>query len=778
MKRKMIALILIQLLILIGFCVWQQDQELHEYTINGTTLTSEVGIKTAHGYRVNEWDPGVLEGKEWDEGRQVFWFAKGIASFVARGSYDVTVHYRTDTDGNQIELQSWKDSPSLLMADPLLLSPQSDQMTTTIWLERGIENLEVRAFYKGEGILEIGSISFIETRDKMGQDLFRIFCLFLIIDCIILAKYYWKKHPSDTEEGRQRRWVVLILTGTMAVLCLPLANDCLVSGELQDLDYHLARIVGMKSALLDGQFPIRIHSALNWGFGYASPLFYPELFLYPSAILHAMGVPLMQSYKVFVFLMNGMTVLISYWCIKQMFKSRYIGLLGSMMYSLAYYRLINVYLRAAAGEAMALTFFPLIVYGLYRIYTMDTKDNAYRFVWIVPALGYSGLIQSHLISCEMVGIFTLFVCMVFLKLTLEKRRFLALCKTAGSAIILNLWFLVPMLQGLSSRGIPLYVMREDTQWIQPYGLELSEIFHFLFPSAANHHYLGLGVVFTIVFFGFLIAASIWNKGEKKTSHYRLAKCFFGFGALSLVLTLTSFPWDRIREIKKIGKLLTKFRLPSRYLSLATVFFTFLGCCLILLILKKRPKWKNPLFIAAASLIVLCSVQLTDVLPVVFPTIQTFSGANQITADWKNVGWGGEYLPEALDGLESIEPLRNWEEQTAVVSYEKSGTTISLQAKNISAEPASIQMPLLYYQGYCARTESDQKPAVYGGEQGILTVDIPGGYEGNIIIRYCGFWYWDAALMISMLGWIGMGILIYGIYIHRSGPHAADSSKTI
>src|SRR5699024_10972834 len=369
-------------------------------------LSSEIGVKTENGYWIDASSPDILEGNEWNEERQAFWFAKGVVPLVERGSYEVTVNYYTDTEGNQIEVQNWI-SPLLLTADPLLLSSQSNQMKTTIWLEASLKELEIRAFYKGEGNLEIGSISLIETRDKIGQDLVRILSVFLMIDGIIFAKSYWRRHSSDTKEGRQQRWIALILTGTVVMLCLPLTKDSLISPNLQDLDYHLARIVGMKSALREGQFPIRIHSCLNWGFGYASPMFYPELFLYPSAILHAIGLPLMQSYKAFVILMNIMTVLISYWAIKRMFQSRYIGLLGSMMYSLAYYRLVNVYLRAAVGESMAMAFFPLIVYGLYRIYTMDTKETSYRFVWIVSALGYSGLIQSHIISCEMIGVFTI-----------------------------------------------------------------------------------------------------------------------------------------------------------------------------------------------------------------------------------------------------------------------------------------------------------------------------------------------------------------------------------
>lgn len=753
MKRKRIGLLIVQILILVGVGIWQYNKELHEYTIDGSTLTSEIGEKTENGYKIEQSEPVILEKKEWDEERKAFWFAKGEIPFVERGSYEITIQYQTDEKENYIEVQNWNNSPDCLITDPLQLSPQSNQIKTTVWLERGMENLEVRAFYKGEGSLEIGTIHFMETREKAGQDLIRIFCCFLLIDAILLGKWYWKRYPMNTEEGKKRCWTVLILAGTIAILCLPLTNNMLIHGEMEDLDYHLARIVGMKSALRDGQFPIRIHSGLNWGFGYASPIFYPELFLYPSAILHAIGLPLMQSYKVFVFLMNGMTVLISYWCIKNMFQSRTIGLIGSMAYSLSYYRLINVYLRAAVGEAMAMTFLPMIVYGLYRIYTMDTKEKRYRFVWIVPAFGYGGLIQSHMISCEIVGIITLLVCVLLLRSTLEWKRFLALSKTAIMAVLLNLWFLMPMLQSMITKNPTLYFMGKDTQWIQSEGLNFSKLFHFFFLQNENEtrYYLGLGAVMTIVFWGFFILMVVWNKKEKQQLHYRLGKWFFGLSTLCLVCSLTIFPWDQIREMGLIGEILTKFRLPTRYLSFATVFLTFLGCCFAALILKKYPMRTKQIFVWISVMIVFFAAQILDTLQSAAPVIQPYSGANQITANWENIGWGGEYLPYDLNGLESIDPKRNWADQKGIVSYQKSGTKAVLHVVNSSTEVITIQLPLIYYQGYYAETVDGQKLNLYGGDKnsGMVTVEIPAGYEGRVGVWYRGFWYWDMAVGISI-----------------------------
>ena len=48
-----------------------------------------------------------------------------------------------------------------------------------------------------------------------------------------------------------------------------------------DLMYHMLRTEGVKEALLEGNFPARIYMNFYNGYGYGSPLFYPDIFLVP-----------------------------------------------------------------------------------------------------------------------------------------------------------------------------------------------------------------------------------------------------------------------------------------------------------------------------------------------------------------------------------------------------------------------------------------------------------------------------------------------------------------
>lgn len=83
----------------------------------------------------------------------------------------------------------------------------------------------------------------------------------------------------------------------------------------------------------------------------------------------------------------------------------------------------DTYGRASIGEITAWGFFSLIVVGLWNIYTMDVDDKRYSHQWIVPMIGYTGVIESHIISTELVAMATVLTCLVLFKRTFKLKRF-------------------------------------------------------------------------------------------------------------------------------------------------------------------------------------------------------------------------------------------------------------------------------------------------------------------------------------------------------------------
>ena len=67
------------------------------------------------------------------------------------------------------------------------------------------------------------------------------------------------------------------------------------------------------------------------------------------------------------------------------------------------------------------------------------------------ALGFTGLLQSHLLTTELAVFFTAAFCLLYFKKTFT-RRCCRSVQAAGAAIVWNLWFMVPLLQSCIVRG--------------------------------------------------------------------------------------------------------------------------------------------------------------------------------------------------------------------------------------------------------------------------------------------------------------------------------------
>lgn len=155
-----------------------------------------------------------------------------------------------------------------------------------------------------------------------------------------------------------------------------------------DIRFHLMRIEALKDGLLSGAFPVKIQPTWLNGNGYPVSILYPDLFLYIPALLRLLGLSLQTVYKIYIMLINGVTIGFSYWSFRRMSGRRALGLLGSFIYTLSIYRLTNIYTRAAVGEYTAMAFLPLVLYAMWRIYKEeDLQKNLISitgYYWLFP----------------------------------------------------------------------------------------------------------------------------------------------------------------------------------------------------------------------------------------------------------------------------------------------------------------------------------------------------------------------------------------------------------
>jgi hypothetical protein len=86
---------------------------------------------------------------------------------------------------------------------------------------------------------------------------------------------------------------------------------------------------------------------------------------------------------------------------------------------------------------------PLLLYGFWRVFTQDLNEESYKRSWVPLTAGFALLIQSHLLTCEMVGFFTVVLCIVLWRRVFRPRTFVVLAKTVIYSVLLSAWFLVP-----------------------------------------------------------------------------------------------------------------------------------------------------------------------------------------------------------------------------------------------------------------------------------------------------------------------------------------------
>ncbi len=358
-----------------------------------------------------------------------------------------------------------------------------------------------------------------------------------------------------------------------------------------DLQFHLCRIEAIRQALSTGQFPVRISGYWCGGYGYASSVLYGELFLYAPAVLRIIGFSPQDAYKFYLLAVNVFTCFSAYYCLKKMLGERLSAFVGTAVYMLAPYRLSTLHLRAAVGEYTAMAFMPFIIYGLYLIYGR-------RRGWQWLALGFSGLIQCHVISTFMAGIFTALVCLVRIRQTLSKEVLLQFVRAVVCTVLINAWFLLPFLEyigfdynvsglGVHSRGrfashavfisqlISFFPQGEGASivtgkmWDTDNGMEMS-------------YTLGGGMMLVLVFF---VVYRLYDKrrGKRtvcgsdapKKAGRQMSRLLTGACLLSMLMATTWFPWDFLQQRNDLFAWVTgSIQFPWRFLTISTVAGAF------------------------------------------------------------------------------------------------------------------------------------------------------------------------------------------------------------
>ena len=450
-----------------------------------------------------------------------------------------------------------------------------------------------------------------------------------------------------------------------------------------------------------------------------------------------------------------MTCVVSYFCFKGMFRSNKAAIVGSALYTLSVYRLINIYVRSSVGEYTAMIFLPLIAYGLYRIFTNDVYDKKYINNVIFSVIGYTGLIQSHIITCELAGLFTILACFVCIKKVFNRKRFLVLASIVILTMIINAGFLVPFIDYMGE-DVKINTAMDFSSGIQHYGAYIAQLFELFTTSdgLSNSVFegisgempitVGIALIFCLFLFVGVYAC------EKITKYKRFGIICAVFAALTLWMSTIYFPWDNIMmTLKGAGKVVLSLQFPWRALTIAQLFLSILACILI-------ANEENTHYIKKYFAFGVCALV----------GIQSFWITNQVM-NASEPAWyyeegmldttfvvGGEYLPDCKD--ERYKEFykiyyNNASDGVELTSVTRKYNTLSFSCSNQTDSEGYVYTSILYYSGYVAKNVDTGETLELSNVNGGIAIKIPADISGNYRLSFVHPVWWKISYVVSFLG---------------------------
>lgn len=655
----------------------------------------------------------------------------GPAVSLPAGTYDITIFYEASENGNFIQL--WDAEQAGTMTIDGILPQGNGSHTVRVCYEVPVSELEVCTFYGGSGDFTVKSvtISCVEGAANVKDSV--VIPILLYIAAVL--GYMLCRRLSESD-----RVAVVVLGLVVLLASMPCYMNYLVSGH--DMPFETNRITGIASGLRCGQFPVRIHADTFSGYGYAVSVFYPELFLYFPAVLYALGVSLSTSVHIYLLVLNMLSAGIMYFSASRIFGSKKIGLYSAVIYTMAIYRLVLIYLMNGYGSAAAMVFLPLVIYGFYEIMLGNRKRLGYLVI------GMSGVLQSHILSFAVAVFFLGIAVVISLVRVREWKRYVSLAKAAGMTVLLNLWFLVPFLQ--------FYFSGLDTSSLAGNPAARALSLQNLFQVWAH---LGFGIQYVntpATGVPAILDLSIWSglmcmiwylvstkketggqeEDQKQACFRRNAVLLLGIGLLALYMTTKYFPWSRIQENETLAKAAAFLQHPQRILCVAVPCLAMAAAygyerlkvrtqstVLILLILSALP---GMLFLQEYS----------------SQDIRCYQGEIMSTnTETKEYLYPGTDVTELVSNQYLVS-----DESIEIEAFQKDGTNLSFRYS--AGQDGTVTLPLFYYEGY--RVECEGEPVtLFRGDNNRIGITVYQGNEGNVRVFFKEPVLWRMADIISL-----------------------------
>lgn len=713
MKKKITFFILIA--ISVAFCFLYEQS--HTYTcIQGREYVT--WTNNGEAYVVNEYDMALNQG-----------------------SYELTLNYNNETGGEasfqvlDMAHNNGENELGIVVLEGVLGEGYGEVILP---IELKEDTLSLRLNLSDE-------VNVFQWKAELIEDDYTDGIFLFILMAVILFLVYWKIDWKNVQYE-------MVLLGLGIFITLPLAGSGLMLGH--DMTFHLSRIEGIAESLAAGQFPVRLNPVINFGYGFASEILYPNLFVYIPGILRALGMSLVTAYKFWILFINIGTALIGYYSFKGLLKSKRMGAVCAALYLINPYRLINIFLRASIGEVLAEVFLPLLLYAIVQALYGNYKK------WWLLVISATGILQSHILSLEMCVIFVLLFCLISWRCFVSGeavQRIVNCLKAAGLVVLINAWFLIPFLEQFSKKYNLLEEANENIfgNTVQLYQMFLST-FHLSGGNEINNVSGEMPLTIGIVLL-FGCAVYLYYAYGRDAIQGRLRKIgniSLIFGGISCYMASEYFPWELLKtHCRVVFELLAKIQYPWRMLGYASLFFcivTVIGLTALYHDGKRVLVWSALIF-SGFMMLECMDGYITDGTPLVH------SRNEKIYA-----GTLADYYRDDLK-LENMEMLQEngetilSEQEVKITNFQKEGTDLSFHfvREEDTEEVLTLQLPIYNYEMHTAVVNGEQAD-ITTGDYGMIQLAIPeAAAEADVQVYYSGKSIYPVGDVISLVTLLGM-----------------------
>lgn len=312
-----------------------------------------------------------------------------------------------------------------------------------------------------------------------------------------------------------------------------------------DTAFHINRALSLESIFSS---PINFETFRSYGMQVNN--FYPWLTLYPLFLLIKFT-NLAIGYNLFLYIVTLITLFICHYVMYEITKKHVTSSFFAIIYTTSSFRSVEIFLRGAMGELLAMSILPLILLGFIKLY--DSKKES----WVMLAISMTLLIYTHVLSVAMTMVMIIIALIIqfYRKKKIEIFLIIKLIKAAIVTLLLSLAFIGPMIEQTLYQDLN----RPYVDILQKRAIYLGK--EFLIGSI-DSELLSFGIGLTL-----LICLIILTFNFKKLGI--LSKITYIMGIISVLLCTKIFPWFALQNTP-----LNIIQAPWRFMIFSTLFISF------------------------------------------------------------------------------------------------------------------------------------------------------------------------------------------------------------